>query len=92
MNNYIYTPPEQLAGRATLASDLYALGITLVGMASPLPLSDMPRRGQRMLFDQVTNLSPEFTAWLKRLTEPDQPFRFPTVRIALDALDKLPHL
>ncbi|OLP20237.1 hypothetical protein BST81_00390 [Leptolyngbya sp. 'hensonii'] len=91
MNSYDYMPPEQFAGRAVMASDLYALGITLIDLVTQVRISELPRKGQRILFEQVvTTLSPGFTDWLKRMTEPDLPFRFPNVQIALNTLEKLP--
>lgn len=89
-SSFIHVPPEQFAGRPLIASDLYALGMTLIDAVTPIPLGDIPRKNQRLLFEDVTQLSPGFVDWLKRITAPDIAFRFPSVQVALDALEKLP--
>ncbi|MDX2098189.1 MAG: protein kinase [Leptolyngbyaceae cyanobacterium bins.59] len=88
-NNFIHMPPEQFAGRPLLASDLYALGMTLIDSLTTVSMMELPRRKQRILFEEAMNVSPGFADWLKRITEPDTAFRFPSVQVALDALEKL---
>lgn len=84
-----YTPPEQFAGRPVMASDLYALGLTLIDLVTEMRISQLPRKNHKVLFEDVVNLSPGFTEWLRRMAEPALPFRFPSVKIALDALEKI---
>jgi len=81
-----YMPPEQVGRRAIIASDLYSLGMTLVaGMAGKEP-QDLPRQGFRLDIDQILTLEPLFSAWLKKMIEPDVIKRY---RFASDALDGL---
>ena len=66
-----YRPPEQLGDRATPASDLYALGMTLVHMATGRHPTELPHRGLKVLFAQeLGQLSRPFKHWLRWLTEP----------------------
>jgi eukaryotic-like serine/threonine-protein kinase len=83
-----YAPPEQQGGRAMKASDLYSLGATLITAISGLEPDNLPHRGLRIDFEQVLNLSPEFTQWLKQLTQPDLDRRFTSAQAASEALDQ----
>jgi eukaryotic-like serine/threonine-protein kinase len=83
-----YAPPEQQGGRAMKASDLYSLGATLITAISGLEPDHLPHRGLRIDFEQVLNLSPGLTQWLKQLTQPDLDRRFTSAQAALDALDQ----
>ncbi|WP_448599902.1 serine/threonine protein kinase [Thermoleptolyngbya sp.] len=81
-----YIAPEQIGRRAMTASDLYSLGVTLVtGMTGLEPLH-LPHRGLRIDLDQCLQCSPEFSTWLKQMTEPDVTKRFRTADAALATL------
>ena len=81
-----YAPPEQLWGRATSASDLYALGATLIHLLTGIFPSELPSRNMRLQFKDKVSLAPGFSAWLEKLVEPAAERRFPEARAALAAL------
>ncbi|MEL7501808.1 MAG: serine/threonine-protein kinase [Cyanobacteria bacterium J06554_6] len=68
-----YRPPEQLGDQATAPSDLYALGMTLIHLATGKHPSELPHRGLKVLFAQeLGHFSRPFKHWLRWLTEPRQ--------------------
>ena len=86
VGTYGYTPLEQLGGRATPASDLYALGATLIHLvtgAAPAHLSQPT--GQLQIAD-IVNLRPGLLRWLYQLTEANVEDRFSKASEALEAL------
>jgi serine/threonine protein kinase len=67
-----YMAPEQLHGQATPATDLYALGATIVALAGGVEPEDVPRKGLRMDLDRhLPSLDPGFRAALTAMTDPD---------------------
>jgi len=76
VGTYGYMAPEQFQGRATIRSDLYGLGATLVHVLSHVPPSELPQEGLKLDFHGSVKASPGFTAWLDRLLEPDPRERF----------------
>jgi serine/threonine protein kinase len=67
-----YMAPEQLHGQATSATDLYALGATIVALAGGVEPEDVPRKGLRMDLDKhLPQLDPGFRAALTAMTDPD---------------------
>jgi len=67
-----YMAPEQLHGQATPATDIYALGATLVALAGGIEPEDVPRKGLRMDLDRhLPSLDPGLRAALTAMTDPD---------------------
>ncbi len=81
-----YAPPEQLWGRAVPASDLYALGATLIHLLTGTAPVDLPQRQMRLQFRDQVSLTPSFAHWIETLTNPDPELRFSNARAALEAL------
>src|SRR3954463_13974264 len=67
-----YMAPEQLHGQAMPATDIYALGATLVALAGGIEPEDVPRKGLRMdLEKHLPSLDPGLRAALTAMTDPD---------------------
>jgi serine/threonine protein kinase len=86
VGTYGYAPMEQFGGRAVPASDLYALGATLIHLLTGMAPADLPQRDLRIQFADRVSLSHGFIDWLIRLTEPAPENRFSSAREALEAL------
>ena len=88
VGTYGYTPMEQFGGQAAPASDLYALGATLIHLLTGIPPADLPQKELRLQFrDRIhPRIDPHFISWLEKLTEPSLDRRFRSVQQALDAL------
>ncbi|HEU0032260.1 MAG TPA: phosphotransferase, partial [Kofleriaceae bacterium] len=67
-----YMAPEQLHGQATPATDIYALGATIVALAGGVEPEDVPRKGLRMDLDRhLPSLDRGLRAALISMTDPD---------------------
>src|SRR5215470_7899223 len=67
-----YMAPEQLHGQATPATDIYALGATIVALAGGVEPEDVPRKGLRMDLERhLPSLDPGLRAALTAMTDPD---------------------
>ncbi|MGJ5633631.1 serine/threonine protein kinase [Nostoc sp. CALU 1950] len=86
VGTYGYAPMEQFGGRAVAASDLYALGATLIHLLTGTSPSDLPQQDLRLQFTDRVNLSPSFVSWLQKLIEPAPEQRFTSAREALNVL------
>lgn len=87
VGTYGYAPMEQFGGRAVPASDLYALGATLIHLLTGTAPADLPQRSLRICFEDRVNLAPDLVKWLKKLTEPALEERFESASQALLALE-----
>ncbi|QYX30919.1 serine/threonine protein kinase [Sphaerospermopsis torques-reginae] len=87
VGSYGYMPQEQFGGRTVPASDLYSLGATLIYLITGTQPADLPQKNFRIQFEQVANLSPGLTNWLKKMIEPDLAKRFTSAKTALQALE-----
>lgn len=87
VGTYGYTPMEQFGGRAIPASDLYALGATLIHLSAGIAPADLPQKNLQIQFAEFVSLSPSFVAWLQQLCEPAIEKRFSTARVALFSLE-----
>jgi serine/threonine protein kinase len=81
-----YAPLEQFWGRTVPASDLYALGATLIHLLTGTSPADLPQQDLRIQFRDRISLNPRFTRWIEVLTEPDLERRFTQASEALEAL------
>lgn len=81
-----YAPLEQFWGRTVPASDLYALGATLIHLLTGTAPADLPQQDLRIQFSDRISLDPRFTRWIEVLTEPDLEQRFTQASEALEAL------
>ncbi len=86
VGTYGYTPIEQFGGRAVAASDIYALGTTLIHLLTGIPPADLPQEDFKIKFADRVNLSPDLITWLEKAIEPDIKKRFETAKTALEAL------
>lgn len=84
-----YMAPEQFAGRALPASDLYALGACLVHLLSGRAPVDLPQRQLQLAFQGYVVASPGFVRWLTGMTQPAIEARFADASSALAALYEL---
>ncbi|MGB6299542.1 MAG: serine/threonine-protein kinase [Rivularia sp. (in: cyanobacteria)] len=87
VGTYGYAPLEQFGGRTVPASDLYALGATLIHLATGRIPADLPQKNMHIQFQDKVNLSNNFVRWIEKLTEPDIEQRFSTAPQALQALN-----
>src|SRR5262249_33753082 len=86
-----YMAPEQLHGQATAATDLYALGATIVALAGGVEPEDVPRKGLRMdLAKHLPTLDAGFRNALVAMTDPDPDHRPTRARDAAALLAKPP--
>ncbi|MCU0547941.1 MAG: serine/threonine protein kinase [Leptolyngbya sp. Prado105] len=86
VGTYGYTPIEQFGGRAVAASDLYALGTTLIHLLTGTAPADLPQRYLSIQWRDRVTLTPTFADWIDRLAHPDVEQRFQTANQAIQAL------
>ncbi len=86
VGTYGYVPMEQFGGRAVPASDLYALGATLIHLLTGVTPADLPQHDARIQFADRVSLDRGFVNWIGKLTEPSLAERLNTAREALEAL------
>lgn len=82
-----YMAPEQFAGRATAASDLYALGASLLQLISGRPPAEFSSPEQRLSFRSQLTCSAALISWLESLLDPVPERRPADARAALKSLD-----
>jgi serine/threonine protein kinase len=86
---YGYMAPEQFAGRASPASDLYSLGATLIHLATGKPPSELLNQQLQLDFEAHLQLSPAWISWLKKLISTQPQERFQSAKEAKLALAEL---
>ena len=84
-----YMAPEQLYGEATPASDLYALAMTLIHIATGIRPDELERDQMRPKFRDRADVSPAFAQLLERMTEPDAGERIQSAQECLQLLKGL---
>jgi serine/threonine protein kinase len=83
---YGYMAPEQFRGRASIASDLYGLGATILYLLTHRSPADLPQERLKISFRSHVRVSENFADWLETMLEPDEADRFPSATKALNAL------
>lgn len=81
-----YMAPEQFAGQAVPASDLYGWGATVVHLLSGKSPTEMPQKEYRLEFESYINCRAPLKHWLTRLIEPDLKQRYADAQLALQDL------
>jgi len=81
-----YAPLEQFWGRAVVASDLYALGATLIHLLTGVTPADLPQKDSRIQFSDRVSVNPSLVSWIDKMTEIALEKRFSEAREALAAL------
>ncbi|MCF2971192.1 serine/threonine protein kinase [Synechococcus sp. Nb3U1] len=89
VGSYGYAPVEQFGGRAVPASDLYALGATLIHLLTGTPPADLPQQQLKIQFAGRISIAPALARWIDRLIEPAPENRYRTALSALQALQSL---
>jgi serine/threonine protein kinase len=81
-----YAPLEQFWGRAVPASDLYALGATLIHLHTGVAPTDLPLVDSRIQFRDRASFNFYLIKWLEQMTEIALEKRFDRAREALEVL------
>jgi hypothetical protein len=81
-----YTPLEQFAGQAVPASDLYALGATLLHLLIGIAPGQLLNANAKFQFRDRITLPFALAQWLDAMTAPDPQQRYPSANDALLAL------
>ncbi|MBE9124758.1 MULTISPECIES: serine/threonine protein kinase [unclassified Coleofasciculus] len=82
-----YAPLEQFWGRAVAASDLYALGATLIHLLTGTAPADLPQKEGRIQFRDRVSLDSHLIRWIEQMTEITLEKRFSTAQQALETLE-----
>ena len=86
VGTYGYMPPEQFGGQTSPASDLYALGATIICLATGRHPSELPHRNMQIDFVDRVNLSSFIIEWLQSMTATSVDSRLKSASQALLAL------
>ncbi|NJM19816.1 MAG: serine/threonine protein kinase, partial [Richelia sp. SM1_7_0] len=84
---YGYVPMEQFAGRTEKASDLYALGATLIHLITGTHPADLPHQNSRIEFANLVSIDVGLVNWISKLTEPNINDRISSANDAITALE-----
>lgn len=83
-----FMAPELMHGDAVAASDVYALGVTLLCLASGCEPEDLPRDGLRIKVEETAQLSPALADLLTRMTETDPTDRPRNAKVLKEELEE----
>lgn len=89
VGSYGYTPIEQFGGRAVPASDLYALGATLIHLLTGVCPADLPQQSLKLQWRDRATCPQPFAHWLDKLIDSDSNQRFQTAREAKQVLETI---
>ena len=76
IGTYGYMPFEQYQGRAIPASDIFALGVSLIYLLSHKEPDEIDSSGIRLQFEDHVRVSDDFKRMLRRMTEPELSNRY----------------
>ncbi len=83
-----YMPNEQLLGHATPQSDLYALGMTLVFLATKTRVDALETERMQLIWRHKSSLSEGFSNWIDKMIQANAEDRFLNSQSALKFLEK----
>jgi eukaryotic-like serine/threonine-protein kinase len=86
VGTYGYMAPEQFHSKATLATDLYGLGTTLIYLLTRKTPTDLPQHKLKIDFRSQVQVERQFANWLERMIEPVAEDRFLSAKEALSVL------
>ena len=86
VGTYGYMPPEQFRGKAVPATDLYALGATILFLLTGRSPAELPEIKLKLSFRDSVNISSHFADWLDKMIEPAIEDRFSSAKQSLNAL------
>ena len=89
VGTYGYAPLEQFGGKTVPASDLYALGASLIHLLTRTAPSNLPNKDLKIQFRDRVTVSPQLANWLDKMISPALERRFQT---AISALKYLPEI
>lgn len=92
IGTYGYMAPEQCLGKAEPASDLYAVGATLIHLLAGRAPSELPHEALKIRFVDQVNCSRALVLWLEQMVAPSLEQRFASPAAALKMLDNLEKL
>ncbi|MDX9957226.1 MAG: protein kinase [Spirochaetia bacterium] len=81
-----YAPLEQISGRATVRSDLYATAATVAQLLTLTHPSDLPMKGLRLDPAALVDLSPRLAFVLDNYLQPDESLRNLPIDLAVEVL------
>ena len=81
-----YMPPEQYSSQVKPATDIYALGATLLFLVTHRAPDELPQNRLKIEFRDRVNLSPELAEVLEKMLEPFIEDRFQSAREVLEVL------
>ncbi|MGB3557791.1 MAG: serine/threonine-protein kinase [Geitlerinemataceae cyanobacterium] len=84
-----YMPHEQFRGQVVAASDLYALGATLLFLLTGKSPAELPQQRLKINFRDRVSVSLDFADWLEKMLEPSVEDRFQSAREAAKTLASL---
>ena len=86
VGTYGYAPLEQFSGRTVPASDLYALGVTLIHLLTRTAPINLPTKDVTIQFRDRVTVSPQLGNWLDKMIAPAVEKRFTNATNALKYL------
>lgn len=87
VGTYGYAPIEQFGGRTVPASDLYALGATLIHLLTRTSPAQLPQQELKIQFRERASVTNKLASWLEKMTAPAIEKRFSSAEQALKGLN-----